>query len=1063
MSKLLKMAVACLVLVAGVAQADTMYDWTTSGSFAVGKSGTLTMPADGEVYLKLSGIKAGNTCTFVANGNGASVEVMYTYSEDGDLWDGILASSSPDAKTADQERCIVYYDDWTSAYIVIEDPEDKEWKISPKGYFLHVMGEAGAAILVTSSAGVVEEQIPLGDVDNPKTITPGTLPATLKSKFVENEYYFNATLKKGNKYLFATTGGTAQAPLTLAFAETSSAKFTVTDVSAQAADPGNSAYLLEVTTAGTLEGHLISGGTESFGLSYQMATAGGLCKLTVQTKGAKAQWQIKGVQTKYDAGETVQVLGKQTIVFAAATGFTTPANQEVTPEDGVSAQTIVGVYKDKFDPKDDVVGGATKLSPSAKVGTAARTFFADDPADYFSFAAKAGVFYNFELADLEGDAEFTISDAKTPNVVLAGPTTKLVKFQATAGNYLLKVAHKSGAEPQDAQYTLTFSSASVGTVAFSSAAVSAKKSAGSVKLTVKRSSAEGKIRVRYGTVNDTAKPGVDYVAQEGEFTWENGDKSTRTIEVKLIPELYATEAISRKFSVQLQPIPEEELGEDEYPAVLDAKSGVAVVTVTEAKGKTPTAVKAATVKTETVPLETGTFQGVIAEDGSALTNGFPALASVTFTAKNATKKALSAKVMVAGKTYTFAGEAWDPALAGEGTVGAVLTQVQKVGTVTYTNTLEVTMAAGATATTGDWLKAGAEVVLTMNVPDANGKGAQEDVVYVGELFRDNSKIQDYLLAVTNAVGYYTVALLPSGVSTAEGIPAGNGYLTLTLDNKGKAKIAGMLADGTTKPSYSSIVAVRDDGDTLLVPVYVAKSPYCFGGVIKLTRNEAGVYVVDSSETLLWNNDNAALTYGGEEGWSIDLDPVGGYFNTINNLQAYYLTCAFSVSTGEVDEFPTEPLAEGFSYVIENQPNGTEVKLSGDAFSTDKKTLVKEGSVYDLVNSINPCNVQVKLARATGLVTGSFSLWSETSEDKQKEISGLKHYGVLLLSRDATAPLDPEALTAGFCNQTATIKYTDAKGSSKTRKYTASLPFNVMATDQGEPDWYAEDWGERPQE
>ena len=78
---------------------------------------------------------------------------------------------------------------------------------------------------------------------------------------------------------------------------------------------------------------------------------------------------------------------------------------------------------------------------------------------------------------------------------------------------------------------------------------------------------------------------------------------------------------------------------------------------------------------------------------------------------------------------------------------------------------------------------------------------------------------------------------------------------------------------------------------------------------------------------------------------------------------------------------------------------------------------------------------------------------------QKEISNIKHTGVLLLTRDDYASLDVEVLSAGFFTQRMSLSETDANGRTKRRNYTASLPFNLLAVDQGEPDWWADDWGE----
>ena len=104
---------------------------------------------------------------------------------------------------------------------------------------------------------------------------------------------------------------------------------------------------------------------------------------------------------------------------------------------------------------------------------------------------------------------------------------------------------------------------------------------------------------------------------------------------------------------------------------------------------------------------------------------------------------------------------------------------------------------------------------------------------------------------------------------------------------------------------------------------------------------------------------------------------------------------------------------------------------------------------------------MKLTRATGLVTGSFSVWSESEDGaKQKEVTGFKHAGVLLLARDAFAPIPEEVAVAGTA--TKALSWSEKNpdtGRTVSRKWTWSVPFNILGIDQGEPDWWADDWGE----
>lgn len=1061
----------CLTTIGSVfsAKAEKMYDWAASGSFSVGSTKSFTIPAEGEKYLSLSGLKAGNEYTFVASGHGADVEVVYIYSEEGDIWDMGLASGSPDMKTDNQVRCFVTYDDWTSAWIVIEDPEDKEWKVTPKGYFLHLYGDEGAQISVSSYNGIVEEPIPIGDPDNPKTIVPTTLPQTYSGKYLDGMYYFEVSVTSGYKYLLSTAKGTIDAPAMIGIDPISTtAEYNIEDVSESAATEGNQAYLITATSSGVLSFY-VSGYGESFGLSYQYAAEGTLGRVTVITKGVDAKWQLKGARDSYGNGETVAVLGSQTIVFSRVTGFTKPPDQIATPTEDMPEVVIVGEYSDTFDPKDDVVSGAAKISPSAKVAKASRTLFTGDARDHFAFTPKDFVYYNFELADLEGDAVMTIFQKNdTEETVLAGPATKISKYlkmEPTNGDYIIRVAHSNDTEIVDSQYALQFSSANVGMISLAKTSLSVKKSAGEVKLTVNRSGREGKVRVRYGTVADTAVPGVDYIAQNGELVWEDGDNKAKTITIRLIPEVFVEDPITRQFGVQIDPLNADEIEEDEYMAFVANGKNHAVITVTEPKSKVDTPVKAKTVKSEVVPLETGTYAGVLREDGFSLTNGLPALASVSFSAKNATMNALSAKVMVAGKTYQFKANNWSEE-SDATTAIAELSQIQKIANIPYTNTLRVAVLRGDTSAEGAYLNSAAKVELVMTIPDANNKGGQEDIVYAGEIFRDNSKIQEYLYAVTNVVGYYTVAMTPWNVAVEDGVPAGNGFITITIGNDGKAKVAGQLPDGSTKPTYTAPIAFAEDG-SVYVQVYFVRSPACFGGVIRMFKNEDGIYVVDGASELIWNNDKAELSYYGDGGWQIVFALTGGYFDKLINLQRYYLTSALSVQTADIHEFPSEVLTTGYSFETSVYPSGIPVNILGDVFSTDKKVMVKEDGLYDLPLCINPCNVQVKVARATGIVSGSFSVWSVNGDTAaQKEVTGFKHNGVMIMNRDAASVLDDSVASAGYFFKSISVSdeiYNPSTDRTVIKKRTVpfSAVFNIMSEDQGDPDWWVDDWGEQP--
>lgn len=467
----------------------------------------------------------------------------------------------------------------------------------------------------------------------------------------------------------------------------------------------------------------------------------------------------------------------------------------------------------------------------------------------------------------------------------------------------------------------------------------------------------------------------------------------------------------------------------------------------------------------------GTFNGLATT--SDTTNGAPRLASIAFTAA-ATGK-LSAKVQIAGKSYTFAAAGYEYArLEADGSVRlqAELENVAKVGTgreaVTVTNTFSCALLASATNTMTVWRDEPVVDIAFAALPDAKGAGYQEPW-YTGRIVRDGAKITDRTeLAAWQAeaaafAGYYTVSLPVAAITDA---PRGSGYLTLTLDAKGKAKVAGMLADGTKYTGSATLSLAEEDGATVArVPVFAAKATTAFGGWLTL-RVVDGVPVVSASlmgDDLLWVNDEPKATREGLEGFETTLHPVGGWYDTVLNLQRAYLESDLSVSLPEGDEALEEirelmALPEG--YAFKAQPDGTPVTLNGDKMEVEKQKFVTDSNrLKDWAASVNAANVKITFNRKTGLVNGSFDLWYEGTNAKgvkeQKSVSGLKHNGVVLLARDPDdGTLDPDVLSSGFF--LAPLKVTDTTGARPTtRTWNASYRFDINAV------WSERTWQDAP--
>ena len=848
-----------------------------------------------------------------------------------------------------------------------------------------------------------------------------------------------------------------------------------------------------------------------------------LAAVKVVAKGnPAATWTLNSEKVAYPNGATLVVpiesynekTGKYpslsyTVKYSKLKGFNKPADVKPGLKAWAAPTQIVGAYTDTFDPKDDQpsgkgkVGGksvtyaATTWAVKAKESVNARTFWNDDPADNFAITGKDGTYFDFSLKQQseaddgsDPDAVFSIKNGNETIVADKKSVSKL-HLPTSKAKYILAVTHRDAKNPVDTSYSISGLSADVGAIKFAKNAVSVKENAAYVTLTVNRTGKAGRLKVAYTTVDGTAKaaaspphdPDEKYYAQSGTLVWENGDNKAKTITIKLIPDIVGYyHAADRSFSVVLSNSGDPDV-DGEYPAKFPSGDTATVTLANSQTKKTSDTVasaykeiKAKSVKTEQTSLRVGSYFGVAQATllGKKLTNGFPQLASVSVTvaSKNGADS-LSAKVQVAGKSYAFKSDSKTPLVwedAGGGMKSTTVRAIQKIGKDPYENSLTLTVMDGDTTATNAWKTSGGTAVLEMYIPDAKGSGFQGPVKYVGDVFRDNSKIDDFLKTAVKFVGYYTVALSPFSITEGGAVepgnlPAGNGYLTVTVDNGGKTKGAGMLADGT-KVSLSAAAAgiLADDTGSatrysMYVPVYAAKSPYCFGGLLKFTATEAvngdgrNTVVADAGGSeLSWFNDNAALSASGEDAVAYDLEPVGGFYDTVERLQRHYFDrgeAGFEIDTVGVEDLPDALFTVGkVTYtqrVATQQADGYAVDLAVDAFATAKKTIVKDSSKKtDFAASVNPANVQVKVAKATGLVTGSFSVWAETAGGAQKEITGAKHYGVVLMSTAELPPegigdIDADTVSAGFFNVPVTLP-----SGTKTRKWTYAAPFNVKA-------------------
>lgn len=500
-------------------------------------------------------------------------------------------------------------------------------------------------------------------------------------------------------------------------------------------------------------------------------------------------------------------------------------------------------------------------------------------------------------------------------------------------------------------------------------------------------------------------------------------------------------------------------------AGVPSKAGIFQAVYTTTVGKTPND-KTVCYTVAAQGTSAGTFNGLATTFDA--TNGVPTLASVTITAAVGGK--LSAKVAIAGKSYTFAdtgysyvtGDPEDPDVPAY--VTAELALVQKVGSgkdaATVTNWLYYTVMDVPETDTEGWRSEGEVEIQMAALPDSKGSGFQEDVWYFGKVCRDNSKSGKdgkaaWEVAMAAHAGYYTVALVAPDAMPGE--PRGTGYMTMTLDAKGKAKLAGKLADGTAYSGSATAALVgEEDSPSVRVPLFAQKGTSVFGGWLSIKADEYGVPVatIDSPDTdLVWKNDDPASTRDGEEGFALYLYPVGGWYDTVSSLQRFYLERDLFVDLPDGEDALYEimdALALTGDYAFVAQPSGQTVDLLGNNLSVEKQALVKDASkkFNDWAASVNASNVKLTFKRATGIVSGTFDLWYEGTNAKgafeQKSVSGLKHEGVLVLSRGDDGYLEDEVLSSGYFLAPQEFKYKDAKGKDQKRKWNGSYRFDINA-------------------
>ena len=205
-----------------------------------------------------------------------------------------------------------------------------------------------------------------------------------------------------------------------------------------------------------------------------------------------------------------------------------------------------------------------------------------------------------------------------------------------------------------------------------------------------------------------------------------------------------------------------------------------------------------------------------------------------------------------------------------------------------------------------------------------------------------------------------------------------------------------------------------------------------GHKLKMDVNDVPVVRADSD--VRWVNGDFKSTRNGNGGFALEIEPTGGWYNTVWNLQAYYINSDLYVRGLDEWLLPTELLGETLTEFVSYPGIIPEyLGVKGNTMSAE---------------TASPSDLVFTLRRATGLFSGSFSIWGSDGTEATTKIGTYSHRGVLLLSADEDAAELPmkalygNATAAGFC--TIPVKVPSATGGTRTWK--CSLPFLIEAID-----------------
>jgi len=223
-------------------------------------------------------------------------------------------------------------------------------------------------------------------------------------------------------------------------------------------------------------------------------------------------------------------------------------------------------------------------------------------------------------------------------------------------------------------------------------------------------------------------------------------------------------------------------------------------------------------------------------------------------------------------------------------------------------------------------------------------------------------------------GYYTACLYAVESGTAQGplraAPQGCGYLTLTVSSRGKAKIAGILADGTKVAQRSQLLWFADYGEEVCVPFFVPlyRKTGRVGGLIWIDPGNGEVYTASSENWFArWEKPGS-----GPDGFSQLAELYGGAYARPPVLSGIYLFDAYLDFAGCAYHYAGGAAACLFEPVeVPVEAAGSRLKITRG----ERPVKISEGGAtrYEY-GGVNPNMASLSFSSRTGIFKGKYTLY-----------------------------------------------------------------------------------------